>query len=81
MEILVLVCALTVSAPNCQAETSLHRFFVSDPQSNHAGCPREGLMYAAQSGLVAKGTYPKVVCVPRGAARAVHAGEGELRSP
>jgi hypothetical protein len=65
MDILVLVCALGVAAPDCQPETAIHSFYAGAPQSNPAGCLRDGMVHAAQSGLVVAGTYPKVVCNPR----------------
>ena len=40
MDVLVLVCALTVAAPDCQAETSVHRFYAPEPQLDLAGCLR-----------------------------------------
>jgi hypothetical protein len=69
MDVLVLVCALTVAAPDCQAEASVHAFYAPAPQLDFVGCLREGMMYAAQSGLVAAGTYSKIVCIPPEARR------------
>jgi hypothetical protein len=69
VDLLILVCAVTFAAPDCQAETSVYSFHVPGPHSDLAGCLREGLMYAAQSGLMPAGTYPKVVCIPPEARR------------
>jgi hypothetical protein len=69
MDILVLVCALGVAASDCQPETSVDTFHGPGPQANLAGCMREGLLFAAQSGLVVKGTYPKIACIPPEARR------------
>jgi hypothetical protein len=69
MEVLVLVCAAAVAAPDCQLDTAIHKFYVPGPQAGLAGCLREGMMYAAQSGLVGEDSYPKVVCVPPEAPR------------
>ena len=69
MEVLILVCALSVAAPDCQVETSVHNFYAPDAQADLAGCMREGLMYAAQSGMVSADTYPKIVCIPPGSRR------------
>jgi hypothetical protein len=63
MEILVLVCALGVAAPDCRRETAIMSFHAPGPQADFSGCLREGLLYAAQSGLVPKDAYPKIVCV------------------
>jgi hypothetical protein len=65
MDILVLVCALGVAAPDCQPETSIDNFHAPGSQADFAGCLREGMLYAATSGLVTEGTYPKIVCVAR----------------
>jgi hypothetical protein len=65
MDVLILVCALTVAAPHCQSDSATDSFRAPEPQSSLAGCLREGLMYAAQSRLVGPGTYPKVVCVSK----------------
>ena len=64
MSILVLVCALGVSAHDCRVETAVHKFHVPIAQRDAGVCLREGLMYAVQSGLVPEGTYPKVICGP-----------------
>jgi hypothetical protein len=69
MDVLILVCALTVSAPDCQVEASDRSFYAPAPASDLAGCLRQGMMYAAASGMVPAGTYPKIVCIPPGAAR------------
>jgi hypothetical protein len=65
MEALVLVCAMAVAAADCQPETSVRSLYVPDPQPNVTGCLRDGMLYAAQSGVVVAGTYPKIVCTPQ----------------
>ena len=65
MTILVLVCAMSVSAPDCERSTAIHSFYAPDPQPNLIGCLREGMMFAAQSGLIEQGTYSKVFCIER----------------
>ncbi|RWM70646.1 MAG: hypothetical protein EOR81_32435 [Mesorhizobium sp.] len=64
MDVLILVCALTVAAPDCQRNTVIGSFYAPDPKADLAGCLREGLLYAGQSGLVTPDTYPKVFCIP-----------------
>jgi hypothetical protein len=64
MEILIFVCALGVSPAHCGSETALRNTYVQAGSPDAIGCLREGMIYAAQSGLVAAGTYPKVVCTP-----------------
>jgi hypothetical protein len=64
MEVLILVCALGVSAPDCQKGSSIAQFYAPDPQESLSGCMRHGMLYAAQSRLVTPGTYSKIVCVP-----------------
>jgi hypothetical protein len=61
---LILVCALSVSAPDCQKETSIHVFYAPETQANITGCLTDGMLYASQSGLVEEGTYSKIVCKP-----------------
>ena len=63
MDILVLVCALGVAAPDCQPETSINSFHAPGFTTDFAGCLREGMMYAAASGMVPPDAYPKIVCV------------------
>jgi hypothetical protein len=63
MNIFILVCALSVAAPDCQRTTAIHSFYAPDPQPTFTGCLREGTMYAAQSRLVTQGTYVKVFCI------------------
>ncbi|WP_159585813.1 hypothetical protein [Chelativorans xinjiangense] len=70
MDVLVLVCALAVAAPDCQRSTAIHGFYAPDPKPDLAGCLREGLLYAARSGLVMADTYPKVFCIPQRSAEA-----------
>ncbi len=64
MEVLILVCALSVSAPDCQKHTSIASFYAPDPQESLSGCMRHGMLFASQTRLVTEGTYSKVVCVP-----------------
>ena len=64
MEALILVCALAVSAPDCQKETSIATFYAPDPQVSLTGCMRHGMLFASQSRIVTPGTYSKIVCVP-----------------
>jgi hypothetical protein len=75
MEILILVCALGVAAPDCQHDTAIHVFYAPVPEPHHAGCLREGLLHAAGSDLVAPGTYPKVVCIAQAEAAIPGAAE------
>jgi hypothetical protein len=62
MDILILVCALSLSAPQCQKDTAQHVFFAPPGGEDMSGCARQGLMFAAQSRLVTQGNYAKVVC-------------------
>ena len=64
MNVLILVCALAVSAPDCQKETSIHSFYAPDAQADMSGCFRHGMLFAAESNLVGPANYAKVVCVP-----------------
>jgi hypothetical protein len=62
MEALILVCSLTVSAPDCQKNTAIATFYGPEPQESLVGCLRHGTLYAATSHLVTEGTYSKIVC-------------------
>jgi hypothetical protein len=62
MEIFILVCALSVAAPDCQKATSQHVFYAPPIDGSMVGCMREGMLYAAESNLVTPGHYPKVFC-------------------
>jgi hypothetical protein len=62
MDILILVCALSVAAPDCQKATAQHIFHAPPSDGGMVDCMREGLLYAAQSRLVTPGTYPKIFC-------------------
>jgi hypothetical protein len=60
--VLVLVCAASIAAPNCQRATAHHAFYAPPSTSGMVGCMRDGMLYAAQSGLVDSASYAKVVC-------------------
>jgi hypothetical protein len=62
MKILILVCALTVAAPDCQKNTAIDIFYAPPAGDSISGCTRQGLLYAAESRLVGPGNYAKVVC-------------------
>jgi hypothetical protein len=62
MDILILVCALSIAAPDCQKETAQHMFFAPPSDGSMVNCTREGLLYAAESRLVKSGTYAKIIC-------------------
>jgi hypothetical protein len=62
MEILILVCAASLAAPDCQKATAQHVFYAPPSDGSMVNCMREGLFYAAQSNLVTAGTYAKVYC-------------------
>jgi hypothetical protein len=62
MEILILVCALSLSPPDCQRATAQHIFYAMPNSTGMAGCLRDGLFYAAQSRLVGPGSYTKIFC-------------------
>jgi hypothetical protein len=64
MEILLLVCAATIAPADCQVATATHvmRPTLAAAAGAPAGCLRDGLLYAAESGLVTAGHYAKVFC-------------------
>ena len=62
MEILILVCAMSVAAPDCQKATAQHVFYAPPSSASMVDCAREGLMYASQSNLVTPGNYAKIFC-------------------
>jgi hypothetical protein len=62
MDILILVCAISVAAADCQKATAQHVFYAPPNDGSMVDCAREGLMYAAQSNLVTPGNYAKIYC-------------------
>jgi hypothetical protein len=62
MEILILVCAISVAAPDCQRATAQDVLYAPPSDGSMVDCAREGLMYAAQSNLVTPGSYAKIYC-------------------
>jgi hypothetical protein len=62
MKILILVCTLATSAPDCQKNTAVDMFYAPPEAGEMSGCARQGLMFAAESRLVRPGNYAKVVC-------------------
>jgi hypothetical protein len=62
MEILILVCAMSVAAPDCQKATAQHVLYAPPSDGSMVVCAREGLMYASQSNLIKPGSYAKVYC-------------------
>lgn len=66
MSILILVCALSLTAPECQRNTALHEIRTEIAVPDLAGCMRHGMLFAAESGLVTPGTFPKVYCAMPG---------------
>jgi hypothetical protein len=62
MEILILVCAVSLAAADCQKATAQHVFYAPPSDASMVSCAREGLMYAAQSNLVTPGNYAKIYC-------------------
>jgi hypothetical protein len=72
MNILILVCAITVAAPDCQKDTAIDIFYAPPPADeslSFSGCARQGMLYAAESRLVRQGNYAKVVCQAGAGAR------------
>ncbi len=68
MEVLVLVCLMSVAQPDCREGTAVANVYAPEPAASISGCFQEGMLYAASSNLVTKGTYAKIVCQPLQAA-------------
>lgn len=66
MSILILICSLSLSHAECQKSTALHEIRTEIAVPDLVGCMRQGVLYAAESGLVTKGTFPKVYCAMPG---------------
>jgi hypothetical protein len=64
MEILVLVCLMSVSQPDCQKATAVANVYAPEPANSMSGCLTTEMLFAAESNLVTKGTYAKIVCIP-----------------
>lgn len=79
MNILILVCAIAVAAPDCQKDTAIDIFYAppsSDEGISLSGCARQGMLYAAESQLVKPGNYAKVICQNGKPARTVAKAPG-----
>jgi hypothetical protein len=61
----LLVCSLSTSVPQCSQDEAIAVFFGPSEYNQLYQCMFEGQAYAAESGLVTKGTYLKVVCGER----------------
>ena len=62
-EVIVLVCALSLSPAKCQMNTATHVLHAPESQDTLTGCMMHGMQYAAESNTVTDGLYPKVFCV------------------
>ncbi len=65
IDVMILVCALSVPAPECQRNSAMAVLFVPETAENASGCMMSGMLYAAQSRTVLPGYYSKIVCGER----------------
>ncbi len=63
MDIVILVCAIAISAGDCTSESATHVLRAPVMAVGHGGCMMQAMAYAAQSNTVGEGYYPKVLCV------------------
>jgi hypothetical protein len=61
--IMILVCALSTPAKDCQKDTATQIIHAPDEQDSLTSCMLYAIRYAAESNLVTKGYYPKVFCI------------------
>lgn len=61
MDILILVCALSVATPDCQEDTAIDAVRMPLVTST-TGCAKRGMLYASQAHLIKPGSYVKVLC-------------------
>ena len=71
-KVIVVICVLSTPKPACQvAGEHLAVLYPETEVAGSAQCMQFGMFYAAESGLVQPGTYPKIFCKP--IARGAHA--------
>jgi hypothetical protein len=63
VDIVILVCAATVGAADCNPHTATHVLRAPVAATGTGGCMMQGMVHAAQSNTVDEGYYPKIVCV------------------
>jgi len=71
---IILICASTLPQQDCSEVTALDVFSAPVSDEGHAGgyvaCLQLGMLYLANSNLLAQGTYPKIICAPPDSAMA-----------
>lgn len=65
----IAVCLLAVPAPQCVQDTAVAWIVAPEHPDSVSGCMRHGMLYAASSGVVTAGSYPKIFCSTGSAGR------------
>lgn len=71
--VMIAVCLLATPAQKCVRETAVAWIVAPEHPDSVGGCMRHGMLYAASSGLVAAGSYPKIFCSAGQTATGAHA--------
>lgn len=58
----IAVCLSATPVPQCQQPTAVSWIIAPEHPASLSGCMRHGMLYAAESNLVSKGSYAKVFC-------------------
>jgi len=68
VDIVILVCAIAISAGDCTLKSATHVLRAPVMAAGDSGCMMQAMAFAAQSNTVDDGYYPKVLCVRTGPA-------------
>lgn len=60
----IAICLSSTPVSQCQRQSAVHSFALSEPSAGLADCMREGMISAARSRLLKGGDYLKVFCRP-----------------
>ena len=60
--VFIAVCLLATPAPKCVEASAVAWIVAPDRPDTMGGCMRHGMLYAASSSIVLKGSYAKVFC-------------------
>jgi hypothetical protein len=64
----IAVCLLATPVHQCQKATAVSWIVAPEEPASVSGCMRHGMLYAAESRLVARDSYAKVFCSARNTA-------------
>ena len=71
--VMIAVCLLATPAHQCARETAVAWIVAPEHPDSMGSCMRHGMLFAASSGLVVAGSYPKIFCSSGKTATGAHA--------